>query len=202
MNKEISPEEILENFNKFRSYCEKLGDRSESILSMIDSMGESIVLCPASGRLEYHNAFPGGLIEHSLRVLNNAAKLTKEHGWTGKFSKESLIISALFHDLGKVGMPSENGWIPYYIPQESEWHREKLGEIYKHNDKLPYMTVPQRSMFIMQYFGVKLSYDEYLAILLNDGWILQENKPYCLKEPPLAHVIMTADYISTFQEKE
>ena len=198
----LEPEKIKENWDKFENLCFSLLGHRTGMNELVDSIKEELALCPASGRLDFHNAFPGGLCDHSLRVLNNAAKLTKEHGWTGKFSKESLILSALFHDVGKVGMPTDKGWIPYYIPQESDWHRDKLGEIYKHNDKLPYMSVPQRSVFIMQYFNVKLSYDEYLAILLNDGWVLQENKGYCLKEPPLAHVIMTADYISTFQEKK
>jgi len=31
--------------------------------------------------------------------------------------------------------------------------------------------------------------------------VADENKPYCLKEPLLAHVVMTADYLSTMQEK-
>lgn len=202
MSVEFTPEQILENFNKFRSYCEKLGDRSEAVLKMVDFLGEQLAICPASGRKEYHRATPGGLVEHSLRVLSNAVKLTKEFGWSGSYSKESLILTALFHDIGKIGLPTEKGLIDYYINQDSEWHREKLGEMYKHNEKIPYMTVPQRSVFIMQHFGIQLSYDEYLAILLNDGWIIQDNKPYCLKEPPLAHVIMTADYISTMQEKE
>lgn len=202
MNVELTPEQILENYNKFRSYCEKLGERSESILKLVDSLDEQLALCPASGKTSFHRAIPGGLVEHSLRVLNNAVKLTKEFGWSGTFSKESLIIAALFHDIGKVGMPTEDGWVPYYIQQESEWHREKLGEMYKHNENMSYMTTQQRSVFIMQYFGVKLSYDEYLAILLNDGWVVPDNKPYCLKEPPLAHVIMTADYIATTQEKQ
>jgi len=202
MNQEISPEQIVENYNKFRSYCEKLGDRSEKVLALVDSLGEQLALCPASGKLDYHRAIPGGLVEHSLRVLSNAVKLTKEFGWSNSYSKESLIISSLFHDIGKVGLPSPEGWTPYYISQESEWHREKSGEMYKHNDKMPYMTTQQRSVFVMQYHGINLAYDEYLAILLNDGWVVPENKPYCLKEPPLAHVIMTADYISTTQEKQ
>jgi hypothetical protein len=52
-----------------------------------------------------------------------------------------------------------------------------------------------------QAFGLKLKTDEYLSILLNDGFVLDENKPYCLKTNPLVFVVMTADYISTMQEK-
>lgn len=197
----LEPEKIKENWDKFENLCNTVLKERSGMKEMLNDIGEELALCPASGRLEYHCAFPGGLVDHSLRVLNNAVKLTKEHGWQNDITKESLVISCLFHDLGKVGHPSEKGLIPYYLKQDSDWHREKLGEIYKHNPKIPYMTVPQRGLYTMQYYGVKLHHDEYLSILLNDGWILQENKPYCLKEPPLTHVVMTADYISTYQEK-
>ena len=195
----LTPEQIQSNFELFRNLCSKTGDRSEKIVAMVDDMGEELALCPASGRVDYHNAFPGGLVEHSIRVLNNANKLVKTYGWSIK--KESLIIGSLFHDLGKVGMKVDGKLQPYYVSQESEWHRNKLGEMYKHNENLPYMTVPQRGVYLLQSYNIPVERDEYLAILLNDGWVLQENKAYCLKEPILATVVMTADYISTYQEK-
>ena len=196
----LTPEEITANFDKFRSLCEKLGDRSETVLTMVDKLGEQLALCPASSRKDYHNCMIGGLLEHSLRVLSNAMKLVKTYGWN--VPKDSLIISCLFHDLGKVGLANDDGTVSdYYIPQESDWHREKLGELYKYNKEMQYMSTPQRSVHMCQQFGLKLKTDEYLSILLNDGFVLDENKPYCLKTNPLVFVVMTADYISTMQEK-
>lgn len=196
----LTPEEITANFDKFRSLCEKLGDRSETVLAMVDKLGEQLALCPASSRKDYHNCMPGGLVDHSLRVLTNSMKLVKSFGWT--VPKDSLIISCLFHDLGKVGLANDDGTVSdYYIPQESDWHRDKLGELYKYNKEMQYMSTPQRSVHMCQQFGVKLKTDEYLSILLNDGFVLDENKPYCLKTNPLVFVVMTADYISTMQEK-
>jgi hypothetical protein len=196
----LTPEEIAANFDKFRSLCEKLGDRSESALKMIDSIGEQLALCPASSRKDFHAAYPGGLVEHSLRVLSNAMKLVKTYGW--EVPKESLIISCLFHDIGKVGLANDDGSVTdYYIPQDSDWHREKLGEFYKYNKDMQYMSTPQRSVHMCQAFDLKLKTDEYLSILLNDGFVLDENKPYCLKTSPLVFAVMTADYISTMQEK-
>jgi hypothetical protein len=190
----ITPEEIAENFDKFRSLCEKLGDRSEAALRLVDSLGERLALCPASGKKDFHNAFPGGLVEHSLRVLQNAMTLCKGFGW--KIPKDSLIIACLLHDIGKVGDHLND----YYVPAEP-WRAEKMGEMYTYNRDIQYMTVPHRGIFLCQHYGLKLTQDETLAILLNDGFIVDENKPYCLKEPLLAHVVMTADYISTRQEK-
>ena len=179
---------------------ETLGDRAPAALAMVDAMGEQLALCPASSRKEYHNAFPGGLVEHSLRVLTNAMRLVKAYGWD--VPKDSLIVSCLLHDIGKVGLANDDGTVSdYYVPQDSDWHREKLGEMYKHNKDMQFMSTPQRSVHLCQQFGLRLKTDEYLAILLNDGFVLDENKPYCLKTSPLVYAVMTADYISTMQEK-
>lgn len=192
----LTPEDIAANFDKYRSFMEKLGDRSESALALVDHLGERLALCPASSRKEYHNAFPGGLVEHSLRVLTNALKLCKTFGWV--LQKESLIIGALLHDLGKVGDHEQD----YYIPQDSDWHRDKLGEMYKHNKAMQYMTVPDRGVWLCQHFGLRLTQAEFLAIKLNDGQYDETNAPYKMKEPRLADVIHIADVISTKQEKE
>jgi hypothetical protein len=135
-------------------------------------------------------------LDHSLRVLGNALKLNSAFEWN--LPKDSLIIASMFHDLGKCGDMDND----YYIPQTDEWRRNKLGEIYTYNKDMQYMTIPDRSIFLCQHFGLKLTLNEMLAIRLNDGFVVEENRQYCLKEPLLAHVIMTADYISTMQEKE
>jgi hypothetical protein len=110
--------------------------------------------------------------------------------------KDSLIIACLFHDLGKVGDQTND----YYVPAEA-WRAEKLGETYTYNRDMTYMSVPHRGVFLCNHFGLRLTQEETLAILLNDGFVVDENKQYCLKEPLLAHIVMTADYISTRQEK-
>lgn len=189
----LTAEEIEANYNKVQSLCSNLGERSKHALNLVESLGERLALCPASGRKDYHNAFPGGLLDHSLRVLGNAIQLKKTFGW--KIPKESLIISCLFHDLGKVGDHNND----YYVNAE-DW-QQKRGELYTYNKNMQYMSVPHRSVFLCQHYGLVLTQDEFLAILLNDGFVIDENKPYCLKEPLLAHVVMTADYLSTRQEK-
>lgn len=193
-NYEISPEKIAENFEKFESLCKRLGDRSENVLKMVEHLGERLALCPASARVEHHSCFPGGLVDHSLRVLTTAGKLAKTHGC--EFPLESLIISCLFHDLGKVGDENED----YYVVQKSDWHRDK-GMLYEYNEKISYMSVPHRSVYLMQRFDIKLSQEEYLAILLNDGQYVEANKPYAMREPLLSMIVHQADAFSTMWEK-
>jgi hypothetical protein len=192
---ELTPEQIAENFEKYRGFMEKLGDRSDAALTLVDGLGERLALCPASSRKEYHHAIPGGLVDHSLRVLSNALKLVKAFGWD--VPKDSLIIGCLLHDLGKVGDHEQD----YYIPQTDGWRVEKMGEIYKHNRDMQYMTVPDRGVWLCQHYGLRLTQPEFMAILLNDGQYADENAPYKMKEPLLVDIVHIADYISTKQEK-
>lgn len=196
----LTPEEIEKNWTRFYSLCEKLGDRSEAVTSMLDELDERLCLCPASGKTDFHGAFPGGLVDHSLRVLNNLVALNKAYDW--KLPKDGMIISALFHDVGKVGMPGKGAENDFYLPQTDSWLADKRGEVYKYNNAMSYMTTPDRSVFLMQHYGIQLTVDEYLSIKLNDGFVLQENRPYCLKISPLVYGTMTADYTATMQEKD
>lgn len=192
---DLTAEEIQRNFDKFQVLLQKVGDRADAAQRIVEGLGERLAIAPASTKLSFHNAFPGGLVEHSLRVFKNAFKLTKAFGW--EIPQDSLIIATLFHDLGKVGDEKND----YYLPQESEWHREKRGEVFMINQELVYMTVPDRSVWLCQHYGLSLTKDEFLAIKLNDGQFADENKPYRRGEPALATIVHTADFIAMKQEK-
>lgn len=195
----LTPEQIEQNWLKFTSLCEKLGDRSPAVINMLEDLDMRLALCPASAKTDYHGAFPGGLVDHSLRVLQNLMVLNKGYGW--QLNKESMIIGALFHDLGKIGMPGKGTENDFYIDQTDSWRRDKLGEVYKYNDSIQYLTTPDRTVFIMQHYKIALTADEWLALKLNDGFVVDMNKPYCLKISPLVYGVQTADYVSTMAEK-
>lgn len=184
---------ITRNHEKFVGFCKTLGDRSEPIMRMVEHLGDRLVTAPASSREAFHNAWPGGLIDHSLRVLSLTIKLVKAYELS--FPKESIVISALFHDLGKVGGLEKD----HYIAAE-DWQK-KRGQLYTYNPALQYMTNSHRSLFLLQHFGVPLTEDEYLAIMLNDGPEADENRIYSMKEPTLAVVIHQADRMACEFEK-
>jgi len=197
----LTPEQIENNWNIFEKLCEKTGDRSEAIEKMLTEMGERACITPASGRESYHCAYPGGLIDHTLRVFDNARNLRKSFDFFSDIPIESVIIASLFHDWGKVGDPGQDG-TDYYVEQTSDWHREKLGEHYKYNDDIDYMKTSLRSICTLQSYGIILNQDEFLAIYLHDGPIEDKNKPYMMKEPKLATLIHMADHLATKMEKE
>src|SRR5574337_1312759 len=51
--------------------------RSQLQRLMDGPVGEQFMVAPASGRRRYHNAFPHGLVDHSLRVAKNAYALAE-----------------------------------------------------------------------------------------------------------------------------
>ena len=186
---------IEENWNEFCRWCSQLGDRAAPIEKMLNDLGERAAIAPASSRVEFHNAFPGGLVDHSLRVLDYAVKLAT--ALKVRVSKESLIIAALFHDWGKVGNLSGD----LYLPESSDWHRDKLGQMYSNNHSIPFMHNAVRGLWLLSQYNVKLTEEEWLAILLNDGQYADENKGYGMKEPKLALLIHTADRWAASLEK-
>ena len=161
---------------------------------MLDKYETRLAICPASSKTFYHNAFPGGLVQHTLNVLKFALQIRKIVDST--ISQESLILSALFHDLGKIG----NDEFDYYVDQDSSWHRER-GNVYKYNEKLSFMPVAQRSLYLLQLNNVILSKDEFTAILIHDGQYLKENESWAMKEPTLAIILHQADVLAMKKEK-
>ncbi|MHB8407973.1 MAG: HD domain-containing protein [Acidiferrobacterales bacterium] len=169
--------------------------RRTFVVSMLAGMGTSYFTAPASSREEFHSCFPGGLIVHSLNVVGNLRNLARTL-CPGKYDDATLAFVGLFHDLGKAG----DGEQELYIPNQSDWHRQK-GMLYETNKDLPYMSTAQRSLFVLQKHDIKLETEEYLAILLNDGMYVEANKDYRMKEPDLALLLHWADRFACNQEK-
>ncbi len=195
----------------------------EKLISMIDSEFESsrakklkqlysdfkdrIIIAPASGRLHYHNAFEGGYLDHVLGVIKAGFLVTrnmKDLNAEIDFSKEELVFTCMNHDLGKLGDLKN----PYYLPEDSDWHRKNQGKIYKHNPKINYMSVPDRSIFLLQHYGVTMTEKELVAIRLHDGLYDDGNKQYLISYSSdhklgsmLPNVVHFADHMATLSER-
>jgi len=174
----LSKENIQKNYEKHLKIVETyITERKDKVLSMIDSYQEDYALAPASGKSWYHNAFQGGYVDHVNRVVEYAVKqsrLYKEMGGTVDYTEEELVFAALFHDLGKLG----DGEKVNYLPQTDKWRQDKLSEMYTNNSDLDFMLIPDRSLFVLQKFGIPVSQKEFLAIRLHDGVFDEANKAY------------------------
>jgi len=198
----ISEDAIMNNWKTFRRLCSKTGDRSDAITAMVDELEDRAALAPASSKGSYHAAYPGGLVDHSLRVLKNARKMHEMFkDFYGDIPLESVIVACLFHDWGKIGDVGEDPANDYYIAQDNAWRRDNLDEMYKINWDLTYFKNSARAMYILQYYDIKLTEAEWLSIYLNDGPMEEKNRPYAMKEPRLATLVQQADYLAACMEK-
>ena len=176
----LTAEQIQENWNVFMGNIEKYisSPRKEKLLEFYEKYQERISLMPAAHKKEYHNAFPGGYVEHVNRVVRcslKQAELWKEEGADmDTFTIEELVFSAINHDLGKMGDEENES----YIPQTDKWRRDKLGEDYMFNKKVPFASVPDRGLFLLQSHSVQYSFNEMLAIQTHDGLYDEANKKY------------------------
>ena len=182
----LTAEQIQDNWNKFLSIIDEhiSEPRCSELKAFYEQYAERIMLMPASHKKEYHNAFPGGYVDHVLRVVQSALKLNEvwvEMGVdTSTYTVEELVFAALNHDLGKMGDEQNES----YIPQTDQWRKEKLGEDYKFNDRLEFMSVPDRGLHLLMSHGVTFSRNEMLAIKLHDGLYDDANKPYLMSWSP------------------
>jgi hypothetical protein len=182
--------------------------RQEKLLAFYKKYEDRFIMMPASHKPQYHNCFPGGYVEHVNRVVANTIQLANmwEHqGAANTFTIEEAVFSALNHDLGKFGTPEEEA----YIEQTDQWRRDKLGEVYSYNDKLEFMSVPDRGLYLLMTHGIEFTKNEMLAIKLHDGLYDDANKPYLMGWSPetkprtaLVHLLHFADMMAARFEFE
>jgi len=200
----LTKEQIQKNYEKHLKIVETyITDRKDKVLSMIDSYQEEYALAPASGKSWYHNAFQGGYVDHVNRVVEYAVKqsrLYEEMGGTIDYTEEELVFAALFHDLGKLG----DGTKVNYLPQTDKWRQDKLNEMYTNNSDLDFMLIPDRSLFVLQKFGLQVSQKEFLAIRLHDGVFDEANKAYFFsyqessrQKTSIISVLHSADFLAS-----
>ena len=182
----LTAEQIQDNWIKFEktiiSYISE--PRRSKLLDFYQKHSERFMLMPASHKKEYHNAFPGGYIDHVNRVVDCALKVNQlwiEMGVNSStYTEEEVVFSALNHDLGKFGDENNES----YLPQTDQWRKDKLGEDYKFNDNLEYMSVPDRGLHLLMSNDIPFSKNEMLAIKLHDGLYDDSNKSYLMSWRP------------------
>jgi len=151
-----------EPFNSFISFLEK---------------ETSWLKSPASSK--YHLCEEGGLLKHSVGV---ALSLLKFRSFLApEISEESCVITGLFHDVGKIGMPAK----PRYLKNDNQEYRI--------NPQVVEMGLAVRSLYLISKY-IPLSDSETQAITYHDGQYIAENKCVSHKEEPLTLLVHYADY--------
>jgi len=208
---DLTAEEIQNNWLRLIGFIEDhiSEPRKTKVLEFYEQYSERLMLMPAAHKKEYHNAFPGGYVEHVNRVITCALHLhelwVKMGADTTTYTKEELVFSALNHDLGKMGDETQES----YIPQTDNWRREKLGEDYMFNTKVPFASVPDRGLFMLQSHNIQYTFNEMVAIQTHDGLYDEANKKYLLNFMPeqkprtsLPYILHQADLMASRIEFE
>ena len=200
----LTAEQIQSNWEKHLKIVEHyITDRKDAVKFMLEQLSEIYIMAPASSKTWYHNAFPGGYVDHVNRVVQYAIeqhKLYEKMGGTVDYTEEELVFAALFHDLGKIG----DGEKPNYIPQTDKWRQDKLSEMYTYNSELDFMLIPDRSLFILQKYGITVTQKEFLGIRLHDGVFDKANEAYFFsnvessrQKTSIISVLHTADFLAS-----
>lgn len=153
----------------------------DELIKNLEKMG--FYTCPCSS--QYHLAKQGGLVEHSLNVCDTALKCAEFLG--AGVERNSVIIAALLHDIGKVGDHNK----PAYI------FTGNVGKPYKSNADLKYIPHEVRSIVIANRY-IQLTEDEQYAIYYHNG--KYTNIGETLKQyNPLEMILHFADMYSCFE---
>ena len=207
--KKYTEKQLEDNYTNFLTGIRRTftGERLEKLEHMysLEELGPNLILSPASGYINFHATYDGGYIDHVMNVVKNSLKMAKiytDMGGTLDFTNEELLFAAFHHDLGKLGIKDHI----LYVRNESDWHVKNKGEIYKYNPDIMYMGLTDRTIFLLNEYGLKYTQNEYLGIKLTDGAYDTDNDKYLKsfgkKAPKIGHILHWADHMSTVFENE
>lgn len=156
----------------------------------------------APSSCNYHSNYPGGLLDHSLLVYSLAMKyrdglIVMKPELDTKIPSESLTLACLLHDICKTG----------FYTQVEKWKKDTSGTWisyigYDVVDKFP-IGHGEKSVIMLQKFGLELTPDEMLAIRYHMGhWMdlggeLKMAYNRAQNMCPLMTIIQSADITSS-----
>lgn len=177
---ELTVKELKELWNELMTVINEnfTDERHQQLTKMYEDLQERIMLAPASANKSFFGAYPGGYMQHVIKVVNISGYMyklwEKMGGDISTYTFEELMFSALNHDLGKVG-DLEN---ELYIQNPSEWHVKNQGAVYIHNPKVTFMSLPDRTIWLLQHYGIQMTENEYISIKTYEGLLNDANDVY------------------------
>ena len=177
--------------------------RREGADALLDYLEHKSDFFTAPASAKYHGAYEGGLCEHSLNVYHclteYLARERVQELYGVEVSAESAAVSALLHDLCKIGCYRQ-GTRTVKGP-DGKWQAVPT---FYYEDKLPYGH-GEKSVYIISGF-MKLKREEAMAIRWHMGFSGDEDKRLvgqAFQQYPLAFALSVADMEATyFLERE
>lgn len=190
------PDNVSQRYDALK---QKVSVRHSEFLRFIDFLERetSWLTSPASTR--YHLNVEGGLLLHSVGVAETALRL--RYLLAPDLSEESVVITALFHDVGKVGYSSK----PFYLPNDNLWEVRNRGITYKVNPDITEMNSAVRGLCLVSRY-IPLTEEEAQAIVAHDGLYPMNggvaNLEYHHRERRLLMLLQFADKWTAAVEEE
>lgn len=176
-----------DNREKIKDYVKRVSDKSrrdalQSLFNMLDSSKYNFFEKPAAKK--HHHAYKKGLAEHTVEVVENAINLNDvlECG----FNQDSIIISALLHDVGKVYV---------YSFEETENTQDEI---------MVHKTIASQEALIFRLCakaGLTITPEEISAIEFAHGGWSSLARDRSIQPHPLSVLIHCADNLSAAKEK-
>lgn len=192
----MTPDKINANYLLFMQYLKKYDCYSEE---MIKDIGDKIKIAPYSKEVEYGGAEPGSLIEVTLYKLckigaqiNNKA-LGKNNGDT--VSHPYLCVSQYM--LMRVLLLMNLAKAEIFEPVTEDW-KMRRGIMYDFVEMKTKMKLGQRSLYMCQKYGIKLSEEEFDAFSTID--ISDETGERFLS--PLYAIVKTAKMLTLIELRQ
>lgn len=133
-----------------------------------------------------HLCYEGGLLEHSLNVLDAALEVTVSGEFSNKVTYNDLVVACLLHDVGKMGAFGRQNYEPNILKSgnvstSKPWITTGLG--LQHQD-ISIMTVSKY---------IDLSEEQAKAIKYHNGLYTADGRDIKGKETPLYLIVHFAD---------
>lgn len=191
----LAPEKLESLTDEFNELL--LSTNREGIDSLLHWLQSDTDFYTAPASTQFHGAFVGGLLLHSLAVYKYLKNFTKA---LDSVKEDTVILSGLLHDLCKVNFFTRQVR-NVKIPGEKRWEEEESFAI---DDTLP-MGHGEKSVYLAMKF-IKLTDEEALAIRWHMGgyddaaraFISGKAQSNAFRKYPLAAALNIADMYVTY----
>ena len=184
----ISEEQIKKNKQKFDETNQKYNIFTKELQEFL---GEDFYLSPASASLDMYCCYPGGLLHHLIKVCKFSVNLNNMLPANIKSDDATIIRVVFLSQIGKTFLFKFNS---------NEWYAKNKGKVYEYrSDEMVSMTIGERSAYYATKYGVKLTEEEYQAIINTDKDGTERSVRWLSK--PLSHIIKLGFEMALMEEK-
>ena len=216
----LTDEQIKINKDEFISLIRQIKRENADIDKLVKYLEESdFFIAPAS--TQYHSAYKGGLCQHSLNVYNQLKKLIEAEypkfkkdeegdelveieGYKEPYSKDTLIIVSLLHDISKTNFYEVSN--RNVKDEKGNWIQVPFIKTRDAKNRFIYASHGVNSEYMVGRF-IPLRLEESVAIIHHMGGkeagapVMDSTITEVFNTYPLAILLHTADMLATFLDE-